>query len=41
LRGYYRRYAGIAADNNVGMVLEAPTWRASRASTRTAPTRAE
>jgi S-methylmethionine-dependent homocysteine/selenocysteine methylase len=30
LRAYFRRYAGIAADNDLGMVLEAPTWRASR-----------
>jgi S-methylmethionine-dependent homocysteine/selenocysteine methylase len=30
LRRYYQRYSVIAADNDLGMVLEAPTWRASR-----------
>ncbi len=30
LRRYYERYARIAADHGLGMVLEAPTWRASR-----------
>ncbi len=30
LRAYYRRYAAIAAEHGLGMVLEAPTWRASR-----------
>lgn len=29
LRGYYRRYAGIARDQEMGMVLESPTWRAN------------
>lgn len=29
LRHYYERYAGIARDQGLGMVLEAPTWRAS------------
>ena len=30
LRRYYERYARIAAEHGLGMVLEAPTWRASR-----------
>jgi homocysteine S-methyltransferase len=30
LRRYFARYAGIAAEHGLGMVLEAPTWRASR-----------
>jgi len=30
LRRYYARYAEIAAEHGLGMVLEAPTWRASR-----------
>lgn len=30
LRCYYARYAEIAAEHGLGMVLEAPTWRASR-----------
>jgi S-methylmethionine-dependent homocysteine/selenocysteine methylase len=30
LRRYYARYAEIAAAHGLGMVLEAPTWRASR-----------
>ena len=30
LRSYYQRYAAIAAEHGLGMVLEAPTWRASR-----------
>jgi homocysteine S-methyltransferase len=30
LRRYYRRYAEIARDSGLGMVLEAPTWRANR-----------
>jgi len=29
LRGYYRRYAEIARDQNLGLVLESPTWRAN------------
>lgn len=29
IEDYYRQYAGIAIDNNVGFVLEAVTWRAS------------
>jgi len=29
LRGYYRRYAEIARDRNLGLVLESPTWRAN------------
>ena len=30
LRKYYRRYADIARDNNVGFILESMTWRASQ-----------
>ena len=30
LRGYYRRYLELAAATGRGIVLEAPTWRASR-----------
>ncbi len=30
LRKYYRRYADIARDNNVGFILESVTWRASQ-----------
>ena len=30
LRRYFARYAGIAAEHGLGMVLEAPTWRANR-----------
>jgi S-methylmethionine-dependent homocysteine/selenocysteine methylase len=30
LRKYYRRYANIARDHNVGFILESITWRASR-----------
>ena len=30
LRRYYQRYSAIAAEHGLGMVLEAPTWRASR-----------
>jgi len=29
LRDYYRRYAGIARDQRMGLVLESPTWRAN------------
>lgn len=29
LRGYYERYAGLARELRVGMLLQAPTWRAS------------
>jgi len=29
IRAYYDRYAAIAAENGVGFVLEAPTWRAN------------
>ena len=29
LRKYYRRYANIARDHNVGFILESMTWRAS------------
>ena len=29
LRGYYRRYAAIARDEGMGLVLESPTWRAN------------
>lgn len=29
LRDYFRRYAGIARDQGMGLVLEAPTWRAN------------
>lgn len=29
LRRYYERYAGIARDHSIGIVLEAPTWRAN------------
>ena len=29
LRGYFRRYAGIARDLDLGLVLESPTWRAN------------
>ncbi len=29
LRDYYRCYAGIARDQGMGLVLEAPTWRAN------------
>ncbi len=31
LRKYYRRYANIARDHNVGFILESMTWRASEA----------
>ena len=31
LRRYFRRHLAIAADRGMGFVLEAPTWRASRA----------
>jgi len=30
LRGYYRRYAAMAKEFGLGLVLESPTWRASR-----------
>ena len=30
LRKYYRKYANIASDNNVGFILESATWRASQ-----------
>lgn len=30
LRNYYRRYANIARDHNVGFILESVTWRASQ-----------
>ncbi|WP_194722139.1 homocysteine S-methyltransferase family protein [Noviherbaspirillum malthae] len=30
LEQYYRRYIGIALQHGVGLVLEAPTWRANR-----------
>ncbi len=30
LRKYYRRYANIAKDHNVGFILESMTWRASQ-----------
>jgi homocysteine S-methyltransferase len=29
IRGYYERYLRMALDNNVGFILESPTWRAS------------
>jgi len=29
LRRYFKRYAALARDNNIGIVLESPTWRAS------------
>lgn len=29
LRGYFARYAALARDNNVGLILDSPTWRAS------------
>lgn len=29
LERYYRRYAGMARESGVGLVLEAPTWRAN------------
>lgn len=29
LRDYFRRYAGIARDQGMGLVLETPTWRAN------------
>jgi homocysteine S-methyltransferase len=31
LAAYYRRHMAIAADHGMGFLLEAPTWRASRA----------
>jgi homocysteine S-methyltransferase len=30
LRNYYARFARVASDAQVGFILEAPTWRASR-----------
>ncbi len=30
LRAYFARYAGMARNQGLGMVLEAPTWRANR-----------
>jgi S-methylmethionine-dependent homocysteine/selenocysteine methylase len=30
LRRYYRRYAGLARQLGMGLILESPTWRASR-----------
>lgn len=30
LRGYYRRYADLARQLELGLVLESPTWRANR-----------
>ena len=30
LRNYYREYANIARDNQVGFILESMTWRASK-----------
>ena len=30
LRGYFERYAQIACSHGLGLILEAPTWRASR-----------
>src|SRR5687767_14505512 len=30
LRAYYHTYARLAANYGMGLVLEAPTWRASR-----------
>jgi homocysteine S-methyltransferase len=30
LRSYYMRYVALARDQGVGLVLDAPTWRASR-----------
>jgi S-methylmethionine-dependent homocysteine/selenocysteine methylase len=29
LRSYFSRYAALARDNNIGIILESPTWRAS------------
>ena len=31
LRNYYRSFAKLAVENNVGLVLESPTWRANPA----------
>jgi homocysteine S-methyltransferase len=30
LRGYFERYAAVARERGLGIVLESPTWRASR-----------